>query len=43
MFILLAHLICLCVTMIVYLVYVSIWYCRWIWWGIEPERRLDLG
>jgi len=34
MFILLAHLICLCVPMIVYVVCVSRWCCRWDWWGI---------
>jgi len=24
--------------MIMYSVYVSRWCCRWIWWGIKPER-----
>jgi len=36
----LAHPICLCLAMIVYAVHVSIWYCRWFWWGIGLERGL---
>jgi len=31
---LLANPFCLCLAMIVYAVNVSIWCCRWIWWGI---------
>jgi len=32
------HPICLCLTMIVYVVHINIWCCRWIWWGLELKR-----
>jgi len=37
-FFLLAHLICLCLAMIVYAIHVSMWWCRWSWWGLATER-----
>jgi len=43
MFILLAHLICLCLAMIVYAIHGSRWCCRWIWWGLAAERGKTHG
>ena len=39
----LTHPICLCLTMIVYAVHVSIWCCRWSWWGLAAEWGKSLG